>query len=532
MSTKASPNELPRLLQQAQQLVAQRKFKQALELGNRLSSEYAENPGIWELMCDLYFAAGKAAVALGYAEKIADYRPEDTHAQLQLAKCQVAAGRKINGLDTLNKVITMQGLKGARMNDAVGSLYSICDEPEKALPYLKQAVQEEPNNPVYVTNLAMVQRMVGDFDGAKSSFDRSINLDPHDYKAYYARSDLKKWDQANNHTLELETVIRNGCKQWRGEVSVRFAIAKEYDDLEENDKSFEHLKAANDLQRRHTRYDVHEDVTAMELIRKKHTGGALDAMGAGYSSREPIFVFGLPRTGTTLVERILGSHSTVYSAGEINNFYTELVRCVRESSNQKTLSKNEMITQTLLIDPEKLGQAYIESTRPRTGQTAHFIDKLPFNYLYAGMIHATLPKSRSVVLVRNPLDACYSIYKMMFHGVYPFSYDLQELGKYFLAFRQLIDHWTSELSDALLVVEYEQLVQNSEREIRRLLEYCELEWEDACLKFHRSEAASTTASAVQVRQPMYTSSIGKWRQYEKQLEPLRRIFLEHGLSVD
>lgn len=178
-----------------------------------------------------------------------------------------------------------------------------------------------------------------------------------------------------------------------------------------------------------------------------------------------------------------------------------------------------------------LGKSYLESTRPKTGHTPRFIDKFPFNYLNCGMIHAALPDAKLILLERHPMDACFAMYRMMFMGIYPFSYDLDELGRYYISYRTLADHWRQVLADSIHVVRYETLVQDTENEIRKLLDYCGLEWEDSCLSFHENKSASTTASAVQVRQPMYSSSIGKWKRYEKQLQPLAELFQQHGIMA-
>ena len=191
-----------------------------------------------------------------------------------------------------------------------------------------------------------------------------------------------------------------------------------------------------------------------------------------------------------------------------------------------------MVEKALGINPQVLGKSYLESTRPKTGHTPRFIDKFPFNYLNCGMIHAALPDAKIILLERHPMDTCFAMYRMMFMGIYPFSYDLDELGKYYIAYRALADHWQQVLAASIHVVRYETLVQDTEIEIRKLLKYCGLEWENSCLSFHENKSASTTASAVQVRQPMYTSSIGKWKRYEKQLQPLAENLRQNGITVE
>jgi hypothetical protein len=239
----------------------------------------------------------------------------------------------------------------------------------------------------------------------------------------------------------------------------------------------------------------------------------------------------MPRTGTTLVERILGSHSQVFPAGELSNFSLELIALVRKATRGRRLSRVEFVAASATVDFRTLGEAYLAATRPLRDTRPRFIDKLPFNFLYAGLIHLALPKAKIVNLQRHPMDTCYAVYKQLFRDAYPFSYDLDELGPYYIAYHQLMRHWNEVMPGVIHTIRYETLVAGLEEESRRLLAYCNLPWEDQCLRFHENRQASTTASATQVRQPVYSSSIGKWRRYERQLEPLRRLLEDAGIDT-
>jgi len=193
--------------------------------------------------------------------------------------------------------------------------------------------------------------------------------------------------------------------------------------------------------------------------------------------------------------------------------------------------RRQFVSESSQIDYRQLGQNYVQSTRPLTGHTPRFIDKLPFNYLYAGLIHRALPEARIISLKRHPMDSCYSMYKQLFRDAYPFSYSLQDLADYYIAYHRLMAHWESVIPGVIHTVEYENLVCDTDGESRRALEHCGLNWEDQCLDFHKSAAASTTASATQVRQKVYTSSVAKWRAYETELMPLMRKLEESGIPL-
>jgi hypothetical protein len=190
------------------------------------------------------------------------------------------------------------------------------------------------------------------------------------------------------------------------------------------------------------------------------------------------------------------------------------------------------VARSAKLDFEALGRDYLERTRPATGKTPHFTDKMPLNYLYCGLIRRALPNARIVHLTRHPLAVCYAIYKTLFKDGYPFSYDLGEIGRYYVSYRKLMDHWCATLPGAVHELKYEQLVTDQVGETRRLLEFCGLDWEEACLSFHRNPSPTTTASATQVRQSLYDSSIAQWRHYAPQLEGLRRQLIAAGIDVE
>ena len=322
------------------------------------------------------------------------------------------------------------------------------------------------------------------------------------------RSDLRTQTAERNHIAEMETLLRDGALPWHSQVLLRFALGKECEDLDEHDRAFDHVQAGADLQRRSTSYDSGAEIAEIERIIRTQTRTWLASRPPGFSNADPIFVAGLPRTGTTLVERIIASHSAIKSAGETNAFAAALRRVTR--------------TRPKGLDGAEIGRQYIDSIGAFGVPTnQRFVDKTLQNYLYCGLIHAALPRAKIILVRRHPLDACWAIYKALFRGTFLFSYDQIELADYYLAFRRLAHHWKSILpADVLLEVNYQDIVRDQAAESRRLIEFIGLPWENEVLHFHESRAPSATASAVQVRRPIYSSSIGKWRRHAERLEPL------------
>ena len=280
------------------------------------------------------------------------------------------------------------------------------------------------------------------------------------------------------------------------------------------------------------RYDINHDLTTIDKIIDVFDEGFFKENRAGFETDEPIFILGLPRTGSTLIERVLSQHQSVKSAGELNNFSLEMMAQCKNVQAQPPSSRLALVELTRKLNFEALGKAYIDSTRPDTGKTKHFIDKLPLNSLYVGLIRTALPNAKIIYVQRNPLDTCYAMYKQLFINGYPFSYDLDELAKYTIAHHKLMTHWRTVMPNGFYEVSYESVVDSIEGEARKLIEYCQLDWQEQCLDFQSNKAASTTASATQVRQGIYKSSKQKWRHYEDELMPLKQKLEEAGIKCD
>ena len=233
----------------------------------------------------------------------------------------------------------------------------------------------------------------------------------------------------------------------------------------------------------------------------------------GERSDAPIFVLGMPRTGSTLVERIISSHSDVQSAGELSVFSIEMMKMIEERSGGQPTERLDLARKASALPLEELGKRYLAAVEPIRDGSKHFVDKLPLNSLNIGMIFGALPNAKVIHVVRDPIDACYAIYKYLFKNGYPFSYNLQELAAYYTEYFRLMQHWRDVLPEGWLFdVHYEDIVADLPGEARRLVAYLGLEWQDACEHFHVNRHASTTGSASQVRQPVYGTSVGRWKK--------------------
>lgn len=389
-----------------------------------------------------------------------------------------------------------------------------------------RAVALQPDVPGALYNHATSLIALGRLDEAETALDRVVELAPGDGDAWYNRATLRRQTPSRNHIAQIEAQLARTPESDAALVPMCHALARELEDLGLHAASFAALKRGADARRRRLQYRVEDDLDTMRLIADTFDAGFFARTHAGHDDARPLFVVGLPRSGTTLVDRILSSHPSVTSRGESADLAQAVVRLAGPAG-----SKAELVRRSAGMDFSALGRAYCD-TVPASGHV-RVVDKTPGNLLYLGLIAAALPHARFVHLRRNPMDACYAMYKTLFRMAYPFSYDLDDLARYWLGHRDLMAHWRRVLpAGRLLEVDYEALVADHDAVARRLVTHAGLPWDDACLDFDRNPQPTLTASAAQVRQPVYRSSVGLWRNYERELAPLRRHLEDAGVPID
>ena len=452
---------------------------------------------------------------------------------VQRARCAILGGLVTDAKQSADAA-SKAGVTEVDDQLMLASVLVRCDDYEGALAWYKKAEAIQPNRNELQRGLASVYRFLGDIDKAGQACNKALAADPHDYEMLNLRSSLRRQTIEDNHIKELKGRLEKGVRNWRGAVQVAYAVSKELEDIEEYDEAFEYLGKGASLRRKTLKYDLKDDIKIFSAIKNAFTGEAMEAAaGHGYTSDAPIFILGLPRTGSTLVERIISSHSMVVTAGELNDFALELLKLTGAVNNGRQPARLDLPKASLVVDMHNLGQNYINAVKPLANEKSRFIDKLPLNSLYVGLIYLALPQAKVVHVNRHPVDTCFAIYKYHFKNAYPFSYDLDELSEYYIQHHRLVEHWREVLPDGWMYdIRYEDIVTDQTRATEKLLDYLDLEWEDSCLEFHLNEQASTTGSASQVRQPLYKSSVGKWSCYENQLRPMIDKLKAAGINID
>ena len=504
-------------------------WKQAQHIAMHLLREVPPHAGV-------YFVAGVAArelmqipLALQCLQRAVDLNPARADYLAQFARALSQASEPRAAVELADRAVAL-GPSDPVTLDTLGVVYSQAHAEGKAADMFRRVVEMQPGQARYHFNYATALIHAGDIEGAERELTTCLAADSHAWKAHLSLSLMRKQTVESNHLEALRSLLPEAEGDVMGELCVNMAMSKEYEDLGDYHKAFAHLTTGKHAVQVTRGYSSEDDVRLFAAIREAYE--QIDPRVAGDPSEEPIFVIGMPRTGTTLVDRILSSHPDVMSAGELQNFGVLLKRAT--GSTTGPMLDLDTMSRVGNVDWAALGHAYIESTRPLTGSRPRFVDKLPHNFLFAGFIAKALPNARIVCLRRNPMDTCLSNFRQLFtlaSAHYDYSFDLLDTGRYYVEFDRLIAYWRNALPGRILEVDYESLVDDQEEGTRTLLQFCGLDWNPACLEFHDNEAPVATASAVQVRAPMNRSSVDRWRRYESDLSELKSLLEAAGISV-
>jgi tetratricopeptide (TPR) repeat protein len=393
---------------------------------------------------------------------------------------------------------------------------------DEALALFDKVLETMPQDPITLTSKGHAYKTRGEYDDAVASYRAAIGSAPQQGEAYYSLANLKVYEFADAEIEAMHEQEQNANLGHMDRVYLNFALGKACEDNSDFEASFRYYAQGNQLKKAQSSYTAaritedlaaQRDICTSDLFRRRK--------GCGHDAPDPIFILGLPRAGSTLLEQILSSHSKVDGTLELPNI-PSLSQSLRRRGREGEMPGYPGILAALPEDElERFGRQFIEDTCIHRQAAPFFIDKMPNNFRHIGLIHLILPNARIIDARREPMACCFSGYKQLFAEGQEFTYDLADMGRYYRDYVELMDHWDAVLPDKILRVQYEDVVGDLETQVRRILDYCGLEFESGCVDFHRNKRSVRTPSSEQVRQPIYQSGLEYWRNYEPWLGPLK-----------
>ncbi len=393
---------------------------------------------------------------------------------------------------------------------------------EEAIEAYEKSLAFAPQKAGALCSMGHHQKTIGQTDAAIATYRACIASKPDHAEAYWSLANLKTFQFEAQEVAAMEALLKDDALPDESRVQLHNALGLDFESRQDYDKAFRHFEQCNALRRKSESYDPVEFETGMDrVVEIMNAEFFADREGMGEPDPAPIFIVGLPRSGSTLIEQILASHSLVDGTHELG----DLARVVNQLGPGRGGKSGypDKLPDLGADDWRDAGQQYLAATQKYRAGAPRFIDKNPNNFMYIGLIRLILPKARIINARRHPIDSCFGSYKQLFASGQPFSYDLAEIGEYYLQYQRLVEHFHEVLPGFVLDVHYENVVGDFEAEVRRILDFCELPFEESCLRFHETTRAVKTASSEQVRQPIYASSVNLWKRYESHLGELVEI---------
>jgi tetratricopeptide (TPR) repeat protein len=494
---------------------------EAVDKLRRILRETPDNVDAMRVLAGIYFRdreqLGDAEALLRRATMLA---PDFVAAWMLLGTLLVETNRHPEALEPFTRVTVLDPGHAAAWS-GLGNVQSHMGHADEAARCYRRAIELSPEVPATYMSLGHALKTLGDQSGALEAYRAAIARKPEFGEVYWSMANLKVFRFDDAEVAAMERQLERTDLDEGTDVHFRFALGKAYEDKGDFDTAWSYYDTGNQRQRKRVAHDPVQFEVRHEEIREVFSAEFLAKhAGAGYEAPDPIFIVGLPRSGSTLIEQILASHSQVEGTAELpalGRIATSVGR-YRPDNRQYPLSVRDLRSK----DFRGYGKQYIDETRAqRSTGRPFFTDKLPNNFSHIGFAHQILPNAKVINARRHPFDSCLGAYKQLFGAGQDFTYDMTELALYYRQYHEIMQHWHAVLPGKVLDVHYEETVTDFETQVRRILDHCGLPFEESCLRFHETRRAVRTASSEQVRQPLYSSALGYWRNYERHLQVWR-----------
>jgi tetratricopeptide (TPR) repeat protein len=498
------------------------RLEEAERLYRRVLRQRPRNVDAMRLLAAIAVKANRYDEAEMLLDRAISLAPDFLMAIMDLGRLRKEQDRYFEALECFDRVLELDP-GNAQAHFLRGSTLGPAAFTHEAIEAYQKCLSVKPTHAGALLGLGHVLKAVGRYDEAVAAYNECIRVRPESGETYWSLANLKthRFDEAT--VMEMERRLEAGGLAVQSEVNFEFALAKAYEDRCDFERSWLHYSRGNRRQRGEVSYDpVHTESMNDRLVKVFSHEFFSTHAGVGHDDASPIFILGLPRSGSTLLEQILASHPQVEGTSELP--YVGRVATWLNRNRADGVNYPEAVLELPAASFRSLGEDYLRYARVHRRLGApRFVDKMPNNFPNVGFIATILPNAKIIDARRHPLDACLSCYRQLFAKGQAFTYDLTEIGEYYLQYQRMMDHWHEVLPGCVLTVQYEAVVGDVEAEVRRLLEFCELPWDDACLRFYESDRPVRTPSSEQVRQPIYDRSIGHWRNFEPHLGELIEV---------
>jgi tetratricopeptide (TPR) repeat protein len=471
-------------------------------------------------LADALLSLGRPTEALRQVRQAADENPASLAARVSMGNILNELGKADEAIACFESILAVQP-DFAPVLCNLGNVLRQAGRLQDAIDAYNKAIMAQPDYAEGHFGLGTAYRDLGDADRASESFRQTISLDPHFTRAWRALSRLAKEGLSEADIVTMREALDSNAYSADERAHLEFALGQSYENSGDYGRAMQHYDRGNQLRRASFDYSIEQDAAVFDNLKATFDTGFFERwQDVGSDDATPIFIVGMPRSGTTLVEQILASHRDVHGAGELS----ALARAIAERFAMRDgVDYTEALRSATAEDLRHIAGRYLEAIRELDPKSPRITDKLPNNFLNSGLIRLLFPRATIVHCIRDARDTCFSIYKHDFSAWgHNYAYDQEELGRYYKLYAGLMAHWNEVLPGALYPVKYEELVENQEECTRALLEACSLPWDPACLDFHTTDRPVATLSASQVRRPIYRDSVGAWRKVENSLQVLLR----------
>jgi tetratricopeptide (TPR) repeat protein len=508
-------------LAKAEQAQREGRLEDAEKVLRELLAGDPDNSKALRMLGMIALEANRFKAARKMLERAVELAPGSVLGWNDLANFHLKQDRYDQALETVQRAVELDP-KMVHSYVMRGNILTKAQRHEESLEAYGKALEISPLNAGALAGMAHVLKTIGRQEESVEAYRKCIRAHPHFGEAYWSLANLKTFEFDDEEVKVMEQMIGQNNLADEPKVNFYLSLGKHYENEKDYDRAFENYLQGNDLRRQYEIYDPVQTQVIHDRLIKVFNHQFFEARaGSGDPDPAPILVVGLPRSGSTLIEQILASHSMVEGTMEL----PDLSRTIGEL-NKYSKDKVEYPEAALLLsleDTQTLGKAYLDSTMRYRSDKPCFIDKMPNNFSSIGFLQLILPNAKVINAHRHPLDSCLGCYKQLFFKGQSWTYDQFEIGQYYLQYQRIMEHWHQVLPGKVLDVQYERMVVDQEAQTRRILEHCGLPWEDQCLRFYETKRAVNTASSEQVRQPIYTKSVNFWRNYESKLGELIEI---------